>query len=98
MDELGNCGTCGDNRKGLCLTGLADLPENTYLDDKALGAALDVSSHTIRRMTRRHELPPPVRLGGRSLWIAGKVRAWIAERQEQAEREAQKQISRLRSI
>lgn len=85
-------------KAGLCLTTLAELPENSYLDDKALGKALGVCAKTIRRMAARHELPPPVRLAGRSLWIAGKVRAWIAEREEQAEREAQKNIARIQRI
>jgi predicted DNA-binding transcriptional regulator AlpA len=85
-----------DQGGGLCLTGLAELPDNSYLDDKALGAALDVSARTIRRMTTRHELPPPVRLAGRSLWIAGKVRVWIADRAEQAAKDAEKNLVQFR--
>jgi len=81
--------------QGLCLTILAGLPDMAMLDDKALARALGVCQRTVRRMAARYELPPPVRQAGKSLWIAGKVRAWIMERAEQAERKAHQNINRL---
>lgn len=93
-----HCGEGGQTEQGLCLTRLAELPEDSYLDDKALGAALGVCARTVRRMATRHELPPPFRQAGRAIWIAGKVRAWIAEREEQAEREARKEIARIQKL
>ena len=84
------------NQDGVCLTILAGLPDMAMLDDQALARALGVCQRTVRRMAARYELPPPIRQAGKSLWIAGKVRAWIADRAEQAEREAQKNILRFR--
>jgi predicted DNA-binding transcriptional regulator AlpA len=82
------------NMDGFCLTILACLPDMAMLDDRALARALGVCKRTVRRMATRHELPPPIRQAGKSLWIAGKVRAWISERAEQAEQKARKELAR----
>jgi len=86
------------NQGGVCLTVLAGLPEMAMLDDQALARALGVCQRTVRRMATRHELPPPIRQAGKSLWIAGKVRAWIAERAEQAEQQAKREAARIYKI
>ena len=58
--------------------------------------ALNCSERTLQRMIERFELPPPMTLGGRKVWIAGKVRAWLAEAAERKEAEALKEARRLR--
>ena len=69
---------------------LARLPEKTLVDESSLAAALKVTSRTVRRMVTRFELPPPVQLGGRSVWMVGKVLQHIESALERAEREALK--------
>ena len=66
------------------LTDLAQLPEKALLDESALAQALRVTKRTIRRMVARYELPPPVRFGGRSTWLAGGVLGWFEERARKA--------------
>src|SRR5437867_2764623 len=46
---------------GVIITGLADLPAKTLLDEAALAVMLGRSKRSIRRMVSRLELPPPVR-------------------------------------
>ncbi len=73
--------------EGLLVRSLAGMPENALLDEVRLAAELQVSTRSIRRMVMRHELPPPVRLGGRRVWLAGRVLAHI---NVNAEREAKR--------
>ena len=80
--------------KGL-IDSLARLPEKAILDESRLAAALQVTSRTIRRMVDRLELPPPVQLGGRSIWMVGRVLAHIESALETAEREAAKEHRRI---
>lgn len=80
---------------GICLTALAELPDAAELDARALAHALGVHEKTLRRMAQRGEIPPGIRQGGRSVWLAGRVRGWIQDRAEQAEREAKREILRL---
>jgi predicted DNA-binding transcriptional regulator AlpA len=47
-------------------------------------------------MVDRFELPPPVDLGVRKVWIVGKIRAWFADAAERREAEAVKEARRLR--
>ena len=96
-EHCGKCG-CGQAAAGVCLVELAGLPDAAQLDYKALAHALGVHPKTIRRMAARRELPPGIRQGGRTLWSAGNVRAWIGERAAAAEREAKRQILRFAKI
>jgi predicted DNA-binding transcriptional regulator AlpA len=58
------------------------------VDSDALGAALAVSARTVQRLVGQGQLPPGVELGGKTLWIVGRVLAWLAGRAEQAEKKA----------
>ena len=80
---------------GRVITGLIAMHESTLLDEAALAAAMQCSKRTLRRMVGRGELPPSIRLAGRSCWHAGRVLAWLAARAEAAEREAERSIARL---
>ena len=58
---------------GFCTKKLAELPAAALLDECALAGCLAVSTRTLRRMTGRGQLPPGMKLGGRRIWMAGKV-------------------------
>lgn len=70
------------------ITSLAELPEGSILDETALASALKVSTRTLRRMVARFEVPPGVKLGGRKVWIAGKVLEYLTVRAEKLAKEA----------
>ena len=74
---------------------LARLPAAAILDESRLAGALCVTPRTVRRMVTRHELPPPVRLAGRSCWLAGRVLAHIDAACERAAREATREADRI---
>jgi predicted DNA-binding transcriptional regulator AlpA len=67
---------------------LAELPGEALIDADALGTALAVSARTVQRLVGQRHLPPGVELGGRTVWIVGRVLAWLAGRAEQAEKKA----------
>ncbi len=71
-------------------TDLATLPSGTLLDERALARCLQVSPRTLRRMVVRGELPPGIRLGGRTVWIAGRVLEHLNARAERIARQAEK--------
>jgi predicted DNA-binding transcriptional regulator AlpA len=77
---------------------LAELHEDALIDAAALARHLGVCDRTLRRMIRRGELPPPVRMGGRSRWLAGRVRQWINDRAALAEKDAARELARLRAL
>ena len=85
---------------GFLMDALALLPAKTILDETRLAGVLGVTPRTIRRMVSRFELPPPVSLAGRSVWLAGRVIAYIeaaAERAERAAKERARKISEYRA-
>ena len=84
------------NGKGVVLDELARLPEKAILDEVALSRALHVAPRTLRRMVNRWQLPPPVPLGGRSVWLAGKVLDHIQAAAERAARDAERDAKRFR--
>ncbi len=79
-------------------TTLAGLPRDTLLDEQALAQALGVCGRTVRRCVQRHELPEPIRLAGRSQWLAGRVLDHLHERAAEKEKEAKRNFSRLQAI
>ena len=84
--------------KGVCLTKLADLPEKALLDETALAEALQVTKRTVRRMVARYELPPPLRLSGRSRFFAGKVLAYLEAQADRLEHTAKKEAEKFRAL
>jgi len=54
------------------------------------------SERTLQRMVERFEIPPPMTLAGRKVWIAGKVRAWIVEAADRKEAEALRACGHIR--
>ncbi len=86
------------DNKGLILTGLTELPEKAMLDGAALAKALGVTKRTVRRMVGRYELPPSIRLRGRSMWFAGKVVAYLEAQADRLARNAEKNAVNFRRI
>ena len=81
---------------GLLIDGLAKLPDQAMIDEKRLAHLLGLTSRTIRRIVSRFELPPPTRLAGRSIWLAGRVLAHIEAAAERAEQEARHHAEKIR--
>ena len=81
--------------QGVVIVRLAELPERALLDEAALAECLGVSKRTVRRMVGRHELPPPVAFGGKSMWQVGRVMSWFEVRAERAAREADRRKRRV---
>ena len=103
MDE--NVSNCPDgshpavdsmDQPGVIMRVLAELPHNTILDEARLAHLLHVTPRTVRRMVGRFELPPPVSLGGKSVWMAGRVLDYIDSAAERRQREAERQARRFR--
>jgi len=84
-----------NNAVGLCVTQLAELPAESLLDSAALARCLSVSTRTLRRMAGRGELPKGIKLGGRRVWIAGKILEFLAHRADRHAAEAKKVAARL---
>ena len=77
----------------ISLGGFAD---GDMITNQELGECLNCSDRTLQRMVERFEIPPPMTLGGRKVWIVGKIRAWFAYAAERKETEALKEARRLR--
>ena len=77
----------------ISLGGFAD---GDLITKQELGKCLGCSDRTLQRMVERFEIPPAMTLGGRKVWIVGKIRAWFADAAERREAEALKEARRLR--
>ena len=77
---------------------LAQCPAEAVLDQPALAAMLAVSPRTLRRMITRFEIPPGVKLGGRRVWLAGKVRDYLGARADVAIKESERAAVRMRGL
>lgn len=87
----------GENKKekGIIIDDLATLPDKTIMDEGKLADILKITPRTLRRMVRRAEMPPPISLGGRSIWLSDRVLAYLNTAAELAEKEALTQIKRI---
>ena len=50
----------------------------------------------MQRMVERFEIPPPIWLAGRRVWIVGNLREWIAKNVERSEAEAKEFARKMR--
>ena len=75
---------------------LGRFADGDLITKQELGKCLGCSDRTLQRMVERFEIPPPMTLGGRKVWIIGKVRAWFTDAAERREAEALKEARRLR--
>ncbi|HUS58884.1 MAG TPA: hypothetical protein VM141_09550 [Planctomycetota bacterium] len=99
-DQVDQAAAGGDaeGKSGIVLDALARLPERTILDEGALAKALHVAPRTLRRMVNRWQLPPPVALGGRRVWFAGRVLAHIEAGAERAAKDAERDAKKFREF
>ena len=67
------------------LTSFGALPEKSLIDEARLAAAFNVSVRTIIRWVKQGDLPAPASFGGKKIWMAGKILAFIEERIANAE-------------
>jgi len=74
---------------------LAKLPEKALLDETALAAAFGVTPRTVRRMVGRHEIPPGVPLAGKTVWMAGKVLAFLEAKLDRMQASAQRRAAHI---
>lgn len=79
----------------LKLRRLSRLPREMIVDTRALARVLGRSTRTIRRMVDRYEIPPPIRMSGRSTWQVGTILSWYAERAERRVSESRRVRDRL---
>ncbi len=80
------------------ITALAVLPKKTILNEAAMAKIFDVTDRTIRRMVTRHEIPPPIRVAGRSSWFAGYVLDHLDAQAVKKQKEAERVMSKIRRI
>ena len=93
-----NTSQAGLGQRGLLIEALALLPAMAIIDETRLAAMLNVTPRTVRRMVSRFELPPPVSLGGRSVWVVGRVLSHIDAAAERQQRIAERQAKQFREI
>jgi len=91
-DEKADAGGGG----GLVFDGLALLPEKAMVDEAKLAGLLHVSGRTLRRLVARWTLPPPIRVGNRSLWIVGRILAHLEAAAARAEKDAERAARKYR--
>jgi len=75
-------------KAGMMIDELARLPDRAILDEARLAGVFGVTPRTVRRMVDRFELPPAVPLAGRSVWLVGRVLAYLDSKAATAEQEA----------
>ena len=83
-----------DEMSGVVIVEFGEMPTGTLLDEAAMAALLRTSKRTVRRMVGRGELPPAIRLGGRSTWLSHKVLEHLTERAVRAARERERRHGR----
>lgn len=93
-----NTNNTNTNTASAATISLAGFADGDLITKRELCKCLNCSDRTLQRMVERFELPPPMTLGGRKVWIVGKIRAWFAEAAGRMEAEALKEARRLRAF
>ena len=83
--------------EGIVISKLAELPPRAWLDEAALADVLGVTTRTVERMVTRFELPPAIRIAGRSMWAAGRILDHFEARAAAAADEALREAERLKA-
>lgn len=76
----------------------ATLPPEQMLDVKALAYCLACSTRTVQRRARSMQLPPPIRMGNKSIWTVGQIRQWIDKLCRKVEAATMQEAARLRNF
>lgn len=77
---------------------LAQYDDGDYITKIGLSEAFGCTERTLQRMVERLEIPPPMLLAGRKVWIVGKLRAWIRTAAERQEQEALRAMGLFRAL
>ena len=75
---------------------LAKLPPEHMLTVKGVASCLACSVRTVWRYVHSFQLPPPVRMGNKSIWTVGHLYQWDEKRRRDAEAAANREALRLR--
>ena len=84
--------------QGTVIDGLSGLAAEDMLDADRLACIVGRNRRTLLRMVKRGELPPPIPFGGRSVWIAGRVRDHISGVADRTARAASREAERIRRL
>ena len=87
-----------DSERGEAITALADLPERALVDEPYLADVFGVTPRTIRRMVARCELPPPISVANRSVWMVGRLLSYLDAAAERAQREGEERAKKIRRL
>lgn len=77
---------------------LGNIERGRIIDERGLAEALGVCVRTLRRMVRRGDIPPAVRLGRKKIWQSDRVLDHLDERAREAEAEVARERKRLRDL
>lgn len=78
------------------LRALAELPSDTLVSKADMARVFEVTARTIQRWVQAGHLPPPVQLGRRKMWLAGRLIAHIQREAAQLEAEEHRRRHRRR--
>lgn len=79
-----------DPAVGYLVTELAQMPERAILDKVKLAAVLKCDPRSINNLVARGELPPPVTLCKRAVWMAGAILTHLEKRMDKELSRAQR--------
>lgn len=77
---------------------LAQYADNDILTREGMCQVFKCAPRTVFRMVDRFEIPPPTPLAGRSVWVVGRLKAWIAAVAQGKEEEALREAKRLKIL
>lgn len=77
---------------------LAQYADNDILTREGMCQVFKCAPRTVFRMVDRFEIPPPTPLAGRSVWVVGRLKAWIAAVAQSREEEALREAKRLKIL
>lgn len=80
----------------LVINSLARLEPNALLNELALADALGVSTRTVRRWVTKGDLPRPFPMGAHRLWLVSTLLAHFKDRTDQARKEQERELARIR--
>lgn len=77
---------------------LGDLPAGGIISESALARMLGRHKVSIKRAVERGELPPPIRLCGGPVWLAGSIVEHLQRRMDEAAKERTKLEKRIMGV
>lgn len=77
---------------------LGKIERAQLIDERALAEALGVCVRTLRRMVRRGDLPPAVRLGRKKIWQSDRVLDHLDRRAAEVENAAARERGKIQSL